>query len=364
MGLRAKGLVLSGAGSPIVLVSLDWLGIGNDCYEEFKLSLARAAGTVPERVAVHVIHQHDAPYPHDFRNDNFALSVIHRLEMSLMNSLENAVPVTHIGFGEAQVYEVASIRRILGPDGKVAAMRWTWCPDSVLRSKPEGLIDPMLSTVSFWNEDHPIAVLNFYATHPQSYYATGRPNPDYPGIARFQRQLATPDALLMYFTGAGSNVGAGKYNDGSHEYRGILAERLADGMKRAWESTIRIPVAPSDIHWSFQPVALPLDSVKAKDELWRRYKSGKKVDLQCLAFNKARILFMPGELFVEYQLAAKKMRPDLFVAMAAYGDLGFSYIPTAAAFPQGGYEVDVAKVKPEAEKVLLDGIFKLLHEKY
>jgi hypothetical protein len=31
---------------------------------------------------------------------------------------------------------------------------------------------------------------------------------------------------------------------------------------------------------------------------------------------------MPGELFVEYQLAAKAMRPDLFVTMAAYGDYG------------------------------------------
>ena len=31
---------------------------------------------------------------------------------------------------------------------------------------------------------------------------------------------------------------------------------------------------------------------------------------------------MPGELFVEYQLAAQQMRPNDFVAMAAYGDYG------------------------------------------
>lgn len=364
IGLRAKGIVLSGSEKPIVLVSLDWLGIGNECYDEFKRSIAGAAGTVPERVAVHVIHQHDAPYPHDFLNDNFALSVIHRLEMAVAKSLENTVPVTHIGLGEAQVYMVASNRRILGADGKVKAMRWTACKDSVLRVEPEGVIDPMLSAVSFWNEERPIAVLNFYATHPQSYYATGVPNPDYPGIARFHRQLAIPDALQVYFTGAGGNVGAGKYNDGSHENRGILAERLADGMKRAWENTKRTSVAASDIQLSFEPVSLPLDSVKASKVLWERYRAGKKVDLQCLTVSdKARILFMPGELLVEYQLAAKKMRPDLFVTMAAYGDLGFGYIPTAAVFPQGGYEADVAKVTPEAEKVLLDAIAKLLKAK-
>ncbi|WP_221408006.1 hypothetical protein [Proteiniphilum sp. X52] len=361
LGLRAKGIVLSGSEKPVVLVSLDWLGIANDCYDEFKRSLARAAETTPERVAVHVIHQHDAPYPHDYLNDNFALSVIHRLEMAVAQSLENSIPVTHIGLGEAQVHRVASNRRILGTDGKVKAMRWTTCKDSTLRAEPEGLVDPMLSALSFWNGDKPVAVLNFYATHPQSYYGTGVPNPDYPGIARFYRQLALPDALQVYFTGAGGNVGAGKYNDGSHENRGVLAERVADGMKRAWENTGRSPVAASDIEWSVEPVSLPLDSVKAGKLLWERFKSEKKVDLQCLAIaNRARILFMPGELTVEYQLAAKKMRPDLFVAMAAYGDLGFGYIPAAAAFPQGGYEVEVAKVTPEAEEVLLDAMAGLL----
>jgi hypothetical protein len=361
LGLRAKGIVLSGADKPIVFVCLDWLGIGNNCYEEFKRSIARAAGTTPERVAVHVIHQHDAPNPRDFMNDNFALSVIHRLEMAVTSSLENPVPVTHIGFGEAQVFEVASNRRILDADGKVKGMRWTACKDSSLRAEPEGLIDPMLSAVSFWNEDKPVAVLNFYATHPQSYYGTGIPNPDYPGIARFYRQLAMPDVLQVYFTGAGGNIGAGKYNDGSHENRGILAARVADGMKRAWENTERTAVASSDIKWNFEPVALPLDSAKAGKNLWERFKAGKKVDLQCLTIaNKASVLFMPGELLVEYQIAAKKMRPDLFVAMAAYGDLGFGYIPPAAAFPQGGYEANVAKVTPEAESVLLEAIAKLL----
>jgi glycosyltransferase involved in cell wall biosynthesis/gas vesicle protein len=53
----------------------------------------------------------------------------------------------------------------------------------------------MVSLISFWNNDKPIAVLSYYASHPQSYYRTGVANPDFPGIARFLRQLAVPDAL-------------------------------------------------------------------------------------------------------------------------------------------------------------------------
>src|SRR5690606_11757259 len=61
LGLRAKGVVLQGAGQPIVLCAIDWLLISNDGMDEFKQALAAAAGTVPERVRVQVVHQHDAP---------------------------------------------------------------------------------------------------------------------------------------------------------------------------------------------------------------------------------------------------------------------------------------------------------------
>ena len=68
-----------------------------------------------------------------------------------------------------------------------------------LRAEPEGTIDPMVSLVSFWNGEEPVAVLSYYATHPQSYYRTGIANPDFPGIARFMRQLAVPGALHVHF---------------------------------------------------------------------------------------------------------------------------------------------------------------------
>lgn len=34
LGLRAKGIVLQGAGDPIVLCSIDWIGIGNEGHAE------------------------------------------------------------------------------------------------------------------------------------------------------------------------------------------------------------------------------------------------------------------------------------------------------------------------------------------
>jgi hypothetical protein len=309
-----------------------------------------------------------------------------QLQQAVQTSLESAQPVTHLGLGQAQVYEVASNRRILGEDGKVRAVRFTTCTDPAVRAEPEGVIDPIVSLISFWNGGTPVAVLSYYACHPQSYYRTGVPNPDFPGVARFLRQMRVPSALHVHFNGAGGNLGAGKYNDGSRENRMILAEKLADGMRRAWETTEKTPLSAKDISWRIEPTALPtapwlslegLEKAMVEQEnparilgtatrlAWmQRCAAGHKIDITCLALGKSRVVHMPGELFVEYQLGAKAARPDLFVTMAAYGDYATGYIGTTKAYDEGGYETgqDASNVAPETEAVLMAAINKLLQE--
>jgi hypothetical protein len=98
---------------------------------------------------------------------------------------------------------------------------------------------------------------------------------------------------------------------------------------------------------------------------WRqRCESGHQISIHCLRVGQARVLHLPGELFVEYQLAAKAMRPDLRVNMAAYGDYGPGYIGTTVAYGEGGYETSerASNVAPEVEPVLMGAIKKLLEK--
>jgi hypothetical protein len=398
MSLRCRGIVLLGAGQPIAVCAVDWIGIANEGQDAFRAALAEAAGTTPDRVAVHTLHQHDAPGC-DFTAERliremglkdygrfegtFQRQVIRRMADAVREALPRAQPVTHYGWGLAEVREVASNRRIKGPDGKVRATRWTTTKDPKLRAEPVGVIDPQVSVLSFWNEKIPLAVLSYYACHPQSYYRTGVPSPDFPGIARFIRGQAVPEALHVHFNGAGGNIGAGKYNDGSKENRMLLAGRLADGMKRAFEATEKVPLAARDVGWQSVPVTLPVaehlkevELVKAlrtepakghiakADQLaWlKRCQAGHQVPIACLRVGKARVLHLPGELFVEYQLAAKAMRPDLRVMMAAYGEYGPGYIGTASAYGEGGYETSTgaSNVAPAVEAVLLGAMRHLL----
>jgi hypothetical protein len=398
--LSCRGVVLFGEGSPVVLCAVDWIGIGNDGQTEFRRALAAAANTIPERVAVHTLHQHDAPSC-DFSTDRllaeyginreiydaaFARDVIARASVAARIAATRARPITHLGLGRAEVEKVASNRRILGPDGKVRHVRWTACKDPEVRAMPVGTIDPELRMIGFWDGAEPVAALTYYATHPQSYYRTGLANPDVPGIARDKRQEATK-VPHIHFNGAGGNIGAGKWNDGSRDNRQVLADRVATGMAKAWAATEKTPITAADLAWESLPVALPpaahLDEARlqaavndgsrtmreraeaAGELVWlRRCHAGDKIDVACLHLGKARVLHLPGELFVEYQLAAQKFRPDLFVAMAAYGDYAPGYIGTEVAYPQGGYETgpQASLVAPQVERVLMGAIKRLLHE--
>jgi hypothetical protein len=93
-----------------------------------------------------------------------------------------------------------------------------------------------------------------------------------------------------------------------------------------------------------------------------RARSGQPIRVTCLRVGTARMLHLPGELFVEYQLAARKMRPELGVMLAAYGNYGPGYIGTARAYDEGGYETAKTSsfVGPEAEPKLLDAMRTLL----
>ena len=70
---------------------------------------------------------------------------------------------------------------------------------------------------------------------------------------------------------------------------------------------------------------------------------------------------IPGEAFIEYQLGAQAIRPDKFVATAAYAE-GFGYIGTEKSYGEGGYEITISPTTLAAEKVIMDGVRKLLQQ--
>lgn len=396
--LSARGVILATGDEPLVLCAVDWVGIGNGAYDAWRSAIAKAAGTSASHVAVHCLHQHDAPGC-DFEAEEllsqqglsgacfhvaFAHESIARVSTAVVESMQKLEPVTHVGVGIGRVEGVASNRRILGANGKVKYVRYSSCRDEHIRAEPEGLIDPDCRLISFYNGERPIASLTYYATHPQSYYGAGGVSADFVGMARSLREKSLPELVHVHFNGASGNVTAGKYNDGSREMRPVLAERLAAGMQKARQNTKKSAIAADVVEWRTISVALPPRETLDEDELksvlgdskadvrervrasrdlaWLfRCRTGHKIELSCLRLGPTYILHMPGELFVEYQLAAERLKPDAVVCMAAYGDYGPGYIGTSVAYGQGGYETSrVSRVSPKVEPVLLGALAELL----
>ena len=227
--LKALGVVLLGIGKPVVLCVVDWTGLRNEAFRIWRKALADAAHTMPEYVSLHTVHPHNAPFADVEAQKLIAAAhapisldlkyyddCVKRSVEALKAALPKATKFTHIGTGSAEVKEVASNRRVLGPDGKVKFTRTSATRNKEARAAPEGLIDPKLRTLSFWHGEKPLAALHFYACHPMSYYGDGRVSADFCGLARQKRQDET-DIFQAYFNGCGGNITAGKYNDGARK---------------------------------------------------------------------------------------------------------------------------------------------------
>ncbi len=394
--LEAIGLVILGAGDPIVLCAVDWTGILNRAHLEWRSALAAAAGTTADRVAVQCVHQHDAPFVCldtelllmtqqaglTCVDVDFFHSTLERLSHAVREAVATAQPLTHMATGESKVDRIASDRRIaIGPDGRLRGSRGSSCRDPELIALPEGLIDPMLKTVAFYNGDQRVAACHYYATHPMSYYGRGEVSSDFPGLARKHRQQDDLNCTHLYFTGASGNITAGKYNDGSPESRIALTERMLSAMVASEKELT--PQAITNCQWVTHELLPKVNPVfteenqlamfgnsqnNAADRIrpamrvtWiKRIAAAQPIILSGLHINSASLLHLPAESFVEYQLRAQSISPGRFVATAAYGDGGAWYIPTKQAFPQGGYEVSVANCDVSMDDLMSQGIRTLL----
>ena len=393
--LYAQGVVLLGEEAPIVLCAVDWTGICNEGHTAWRTKLAQAAHTTPERVAVHCVHQHNAPFADPQaqrliqRHADLPASldlawfdrVLDRVAEAVRLALGRTEVVTHIAWGQAQVHKVASNRRVLGPDGKLRWWRGSSCRDAVARQQPEGVIDPWLKAISFWRDDRLLLRMCYYACHPMSYYGDGLVTSDFVGLAREARSKEE-GAPHLYWTGCAGDVAAGKYNDGDRANRFLLAQRLYSAMAEAAAAEQR--EAYSFASWKSVAVTLPPRQEPAIEQLQRtlsdprasvadrnrsameltfRARLDQPIELGCLRLGqRIRVLHLPGEPFVEFQLYAQRTSPQAFVAVAGYGDGGPWYIPTAPAYAQGGYEPSVAFVSAQAEEKLRDALRGLLTE--
>jgi len=391
--LLAKGVVLDDGQHRYVLCCVDWCEICNSTHTLFRRKIAEAVRADIERVAVQTVHQHTAPMgdidtakllesldnPPPHTPSSFFEESAERVAQAAKRCLPNLVPFDRIGTGQAKVDRVASNRRVPTGDGKVG-FRGSSCKDPKLREMPEGTIDPMLKTITFASGDRPLARMHYYATHPQSFYGDPRASIDFPGMAREKLQ-EKEGVFQIYFNGCGGDIAAGKYNDGSPPVREELCQRLYAGMEASVASTrlqragafkwrrLGLELEPRD-DGPFAEAAARERMLDEKAAVLRREdgatvlafhaRRNVPLELSALRIGNVRILHLPGEMMIDYQIFAQQLRPDDFTAVAAYADCGAGYICLERSFAEGGYEPTASLVVPNSEARVREAIRQLL----
>jgi hypothetical protein len=397
--LVAKGFVLLGADKPVVVVALDWCQCNNDSYDRWREALAEAAGTVPKRVMLATVHQHDAPIcdltaqrlldQQGLKGWNcdpvFHETAVQRTAAALKQAIKSPRRVTHYGVGQAKVEQLASNRRIVRPDGKITWERGS--SSGNIFNAPEGEVDPWLKSLSLWDGDTPVLVWSCYAVHPMSYYGKGQVSADFPGLARSRRQADNPAVFQIYLTGCAGDTTAGKYNKGAPENRPVLADRLDRAMVEAWQATRRKPLKqvefrvadlrlPARSTGKFTIEAMQATLANTNATRWQRIEAalglswrqrvdrGQGIYVPCLDLGKGAALFtiLPAECFVGYQLAAQRLRPSTFVMVAGFGDGAPGYVPMDQCW-RDGYEDDYCWVPPMTETAILRAVQEAFGER-
>lgn len=97
---------------------------------------------------------------------------------------------------------------------------------------------------------------------------------------------------------------------------------------------------------------------------WRAVEYGGRshvpLEVQVLRIGKIMMVGSQGEPFAEIGLSIKERSPFAHTWFGGYTGAWAAYIPTAEAFPEGGYEVDTSPFAPEAAAVLVDATSELL----
>jgi hypothetical protein len=371
--LYVHGFALFSSEKPVAVVAVDWCEIRNASYDLWRDTIAQSIGTTRERVILSSLHQHDAPVvDHDAShlldqvgltnelfNAEFHADVMQRLRETIQQSVERRTTVTHIGYAETPVIDVASNRKMIHADGKIHFSRGSSSGrEAVFKDAPSGLIDEKMRTLSLWNNDQCLVEYHAYATHPMSYYGRGEVTSDFVGLARQRRQRDDVKTLQIYASGCSGDVTAGKFNDGTPQAREQLTQKIYNAMVTARSHTKRIKAEEIRFHSTNLEIPYTSNPALQKDRLQaeladktlatekrilaamglaslNRNAKNQPIDFPCLDLGPTRLVLFPGESFVGYQLIAQEYSPIKPVIPIGYGECWTGYVPTDEAFRDG-----------------------------
>jgi hypothetical protein len=406
--LYARALVLDNGQQRVVFLVADLIALSHELLSQVRTGIAQRLAIAPEAIMLHCTHTHAGPYVGQYRcmgeTDNAYLDILSRKLIGVAVQASRSFKPVQMTYGEASV-QIGVNRRQTRPDGRV-----------ILGEDYAGPVAPIVQTLCVNGLDGVTQAMLFcHACHPTTMGGENlHLSAEWPGAAvshlkrRFQQEGANvgvrEDALPFCLQGCCGDINpkqrgsweaiaanGRRVGDAAHTARWNAHGRLGEELDFE-EVTLELPMLPPPsveecdrqiAEWSAtlereqaaNASAGRLSFVQGRLD-WARdarayaaqaeFEVTRSFAIQRLTLGGVHLLGFPAEMFVQYQLDFSKQSPAPVLSLA-YTNGCWNYMPTAAEYARGGYEVDDAHryyetlmYAPACESMVRDAVYALL----
>lgn len=404
--LYAKALVLENSrGERAALLTLDLIALTNEQVQRLRRLVQDWTGIPPQNLLINCSHTHSAPAIGELAApwmgipDAAYLDVaIRKAATAVKLAADDLIDDVQIKFGRAKCH-IGINRRQRTSEGRI-----------VLGQNPQGAVDPNVDVlVAEKPGEYSFKIILFsYACHP---VVLGDDNYAVSADYVYRARMAVEDffdhhAKALFLQGCGGNINPRER--GTFEIAAKLGMELAASVVQA--ALNAQPVEDETIVGVTQTLKLPLlppPSAKAlrqwrKEHLerakaaeregrhgearWRRCEAEwagevlaamrdnslpthEQINAQVLRLGDIAFAALASETFAEIGLTIRQQSPLPNTVPIAYTNGCIGYLPTAAAYDEGGYEVQTAfkfygrllMLSPDSERLTTEWLLRQLH---
>lgn len=421
--LYARAAVFSSGDRSVCFLALDTIIITREYTDRIRSAAASRFGLDPDAIMVHATHTHSAPSLGHFMVDDeypeipadkqfvrggdlsYAAPAAELAVEAIGQALANLEEVS-LAFGTGVADGIAYNRRAIMRDGKVT-MPWMFSSRDYPAGRTdilhiEGPVDPEAGMLCARNNNgRIITMLLAFACHPVNQFArpSAAVSADWPGAwAHEMRGLAGKHCHPVVLNGCGGNINPIPpfQPDFVPDHR-KMGRVLADVSSRILETLQFSPddridfitreiqlrvrevdsteLAQAEDYLSRHPEPPWMeDEPKLIDPQWSRAAWLRSIEMlrqrtpeisyeiQVFRVGHAAFVSLPGEPFIEGQLAIKQDSPFSFTQVVHCTTQYIAYFPTRDAYPRGGHESFFCKVVPGSLEQIVAASVDMLHE--
>jgi len=407
--LGAKALVLDDGRMQCALIGLDLVCLARTYVDDARRLIEERCGIPPERVMYWATHTHTGPVtdeniPAGDPDAEYMAMLVRKIADSVQVAQANLREV-RCGVGVGSQRGLSFNRRANrrgrplppGTNELLKLMQEGVVPQGAKIDREEweeksGFIDPEVGVLYFEGLDgDPAATLVNFALHCDtvggdlfsagySYY-----------LSQVLRRVKGEDMAVLFANGPCGDINhVGLWQEGLQKGFGVaqrigtvlagevvkvLADlELASSLPlRTARRVLAVPrraitteevEAARDVLQRVPPGQDRRERYYAKDVLYlNETEANVETEIQVMALGPLALVTLPGEIFVEFGMEIKRRSPFEYTFVTELANDYVGYVPTVAAFDEGGYEVMTARTSrlaPEAGEMMVEAAVGLL----